>query len=67
MEKEDVTAYRERWIAVAQIEAQKRRTATIQTRWKQLNAILRLAIGLGLPLESDEDKMVVYKRWAKMK
>jgi hypothetical protein len=67
MEKADVLAYRDRWKVVAEIEAQERRTASIQTRWKQLNAILRLAIGLGLPLKPDENKLIVYQRWAIIK
>lgn len=58
MEKADVLAYRDRWKTVAEIEIQERRRATIQTRWKQVNAIARL---------SDENKLIVYQRWAIIK
>jgi hypothetical protein len=60
--------FRERWQAVAAIEAQEQRAASVALRWQQTNAILRLAIGLGLPLtEPDEEDEVVRQRWAKLK
>jgi hypothetical protein len=60
--------FRERWQAVAAIEAEEQRTASVALRWQQTNAILRLAMGLGLPLmESDEEEEVVRQRWAKLK
>ena len=63
-----VKEFRERWQAVAAIEAEEQRTASMALRGQQTNAILRLAIGLGLPLmEPDEEKEVVHQRWAKLK
>jgi hypothetical protein len=63
-----VKAYRQRWQAVEEVELQEQRSASVATRWQQLNAILRLAIGLGLKLEADEqEKMVIYQRWARLK
>jgi hypothetical protein len=63
-----VKEFRECWQAVAAIEAGEQRTASIALRWRQTNAILRLAIGLGLPLtEPDEEEEVVRQRWAKLK
>ena len=60
--------FRERWQAVAAIEAKEQRAASITLRWQQTNAILRLAIGLGLPLtEPDEEEEAVRRRWAKLK
>ena len=60
--------FRERWQAVAAIEVEEQRMASIALRWKQTNAILRLAIGLGLPLtEPDAEEEVVRQRWAKLK
>jgi hypothetical protein len=57
--------FRERWQAV---EAQEQQTAFIALRWQQLNAILRLAIGLNLPLSDlDAQEMSGYQRWAKLK
>jgi hypothetical protein len=58
----------ERWRAVAAIEAEEQRTASVILRWQQTNAILRLAIGLGLSLgEPDESEQAVYYRWARLK
>jgi hypothetical protein len=63
-----VREFRERWQAVAAVEAEEQRTASIALRWQQLNAILRLAIGLGLPLaESDKEEEIVRQRWARLK
>jgi hypothetical protein len=60
--------FRERWQAVEAVEAEEQRTASVALRWQQTNAILRLAIGLGLPLmESGEEEEVVRRRWAKLK
>ncbi len=63
-----VREFRERWQAVAAVEAEEQRAASVALRWQQLNAILRLAIGLGLPrVESKEEEEIVRQRWAKLK
>ena len=63
-----VKEFRDRWQAVAAIEAEEQRTASIALRWRQTNAILRLAIGLGLLLpEPDAEEEAVRQRWAKLK
>ena len=60
--------YRERWQAVAAIEIQEQRSATVDLRLQQLDALLRLAIGLGLPLDdADDEEEAVRQRWAKLK
>jgi len=60
--------FRERWQAVAAIEAEEQRSASVALRWQQTNAILRMAIGLGLSLEeADESEQMVYQRWAQLK
>ncbi len=60
--------FRERWQTVAAIEAEEQRSASIALRWQQTNAILRMAIGLGLPLEeADESEQMIYDRWAQLK
>ena len=59
-------AYRDRWQAVAEIERQEMQTASLDLRWQQLNAIVGLAIGLGI-FKTIEDKTEVYQRWAKLK
>jgi len=65
---ETLQQFRERWQAVEAVEAQEQQTAFIALRWQQLNAILRLAIGLNLPLSDlDAQEMSVYQRWAKLK
>jgi len=60
--------FRERWQAVAAIEAEEQRSASVTLRWQQTNAILRMAIGLGLSLEeADESELIVHDRWAQLK
>ena len=61
-------AYRKRWEAVKQIEIQEQQAASIEQRWQQLNALMRLANGLSLhPDQNDEMDLQVYNRWAKLK
>jgi hypothetical protein len=63
-----VPEFRARWQAVAAVEAEEQRTASIALRWQQLNAIWRLAVGLGLQLsEPDEQMEAVCQRWVKLK
>ena len=59
-------AYRARWRAVEEIEQQELRNTTLESRWQQLNAIIGIAIGLGI-YQSDEDDIEVIQRWAKIK
>jgi len=61
--------FRARWQAVAAIEAEEQRAASIALRWQQTNAILRLAMGLGLSLADlrGDDEEVVRRRWARLK
>jgi hypothetical protein len=60
-------AYRQRWQAVAEVEAEEAKAKTIEQRWLELNAIYRMAVALGLPLEQDSSEEVVYQRWAKLR
>jgi len=61
-------AFRQRWQAVEEIEQQEQRIASTATRWQQLNAILRLAIGLGLwPRQEDGSEIEVRERWVRLK
>ena len=65
-----VREYRERWQAVADIEAEEQRSASVELRWQQLNAIIGLAVGLGIPLtnpEDEADEQAVWERWATLK
>ena len=61
--------FRERWLAVAAIEAEEQRAAPIALRWQQTNAIFRLAVGLGLPLVEEDNAEIeaVRRRWALLK
>ncbi|MFQ6100704.1 MAG: hypothetical protein ACE5OS_05665 [Anaerolineae bacterium] len=61
--------FRGRWQAVAAIEAEEQREASIALRWQQTNAILRLATGLGLPLAERDSAEIeaVRRRWALLK
>jgi len=59
--------FRKRWQAVAALEREEQREASIALRWQQLNAILRLAIGLELPLREQFEEEIVRQRWAKLK
>lgn len=68
LDKKLVQQFRDRWQAVAAVEAEEQLNASIELRWQQLNSILRMAIGLGLPLsDSTEDDLIVYQRWAKLR
>jgi len=68
MDAQLAKAYREQWQAVAAREAEEQRTASLEVRWRQLNAILRLAMGLRLPLgDTDRQEQDVRERWAKLK
>ncbi len=67
MDVGDIRFYKERWKAVEEIERQELRIASMETRWQQINAIWRLAKGLGLSFEPDESEMEVFARWAKLK
>ena len=61
--------FRERWQAVAAVEVKEQKDASIALRWQQTNAILRLAMGLGLSLaeEDSEEIEAVRRRWALLK
>ena len=64
--KSDLLAYRERWAAVDAFQQEERRTASLELRWRQLNAAYGLAKGLGL-LQPDPSEMEVFERWARLK
>jgi len=68
MSDQTMKNFRERWQAVEAIEAEEQRSASVALRWQQTNAILRLAIGLGLSLEeTDASEQMIYHRWAQLK
>jgi hypothetical protein len=58
-----IREYRERWQAVAAVELEEQRAASVALRWQQLNAIVRMAVDLGLPLkESDKEETIVWQQ-----
>ena len=65
MNKSDAKAYIERWKEVERIEKEEARTASIQDRWKKLNALFGLALELGLlDKETNQKEEIVWQRWA---
>jgi len=64
--KDDLKAYQAGWLAVAEIEQQEMRVASIELRWQQLNSVIGLAIELGI-LQADKSEEEIYQRWAKLK
>jgi hypothetical protein len=65
-QQDDLIAYRNRFRAVDEVERKEQREASIELKWKQLNSIIRLAIGLGI-FKADPSEVEVYQRWAKIK
>ena len=62
----ELKAYLTRWQAVEEIERQELQNATLELRWKQLNAVIGMAIGLDI-YKSREDEIEVIQRWVKLK
>lgn len=64
-----IKEYIENWRAVNAREAEERRQASIELRWKQLNAIVGMALALGLPLGGQDEEGIkeVRRRWCIIK
>lgn len=54
LDQKSLVAYRRRWQAVAAIETAERQTASIEERWRQLNALLRMAMVLKFSIFHEE-------------
>ncbi len=67
MDSQQAQEFRQRWQAAALVEAAEQRAASLELRWRQLNAILELARELELPLPSTDQEEAVWQRWAKLK
>jgi len=65
-QKEDWIAYQDRWRAVAEVELQELRSTSVETKWRQLNSIISLAIRMGI-FKQDPSEELVYQQWAKLK
>ena len=67
MDRKLVKEFRERWQAVAAVENEEQEAASVGLRWQQLNAIVQLALELGIfPVERAEEA-AVRERWMKLK
>lgn len=64
--EDTLKAYCARWQAVAEIERQELQTASLELRWRQLNSVIGIAVGLGIFTPAD-DEIEVFQRWAKLK
>ncbi|MFN2153001.1 MAG: hypothetical protein ACK2T5_15455, partial [Anaerolineales bacterium] len=63
----DAIAYRERWREVERIERLEAQSATIQDRWRQLNAVKRRATRLGITPKGDDGEMEIFLLWANLR
>ena len=64
--QDDLKAYQARWAEVDAVITEERRTASVELRWRQLNAAYAMALGLGLRQENPSETGV-FERWAKLK
>lgn len=58
--------YLSRWQAVAEFERQEQLASSLELRWQQLNAVIGIAMGLGIN-NPKKDEIEVIERWAKLK
>lgn len=64
MNEEDAKAYLSRWKVIERLQQEESRQTTIRDRWKQLNAIRRRAVRLGISRSTDDGEMEVFSRWS---
>ncbi len=64
--KEEMKEYQARWREVEKIQVEERRSASAVLRWRQLNAVYRMAKGLDW-LKPDPSENDIFERWAKLK
>ena len=64
--KQLMQVYQAGWKAVEEVQTEERRTASLELRWRQLNAAYGLAKGLQI-LQPDSTEAEVIKRWAILK
>lgn len=68
MNRQQAKAFRARWQAVKAVEVEEQRAASIALRFRQMNAIFRIGMGLGLlRTEDDVETEAVRRRWVKLK
>ena len=67
MDSVDARSYLERWREVERVERLEAQTATIQDRWRQLNALKIRAARLGITRKGDEGEMEIFLLWANLR
>lgn len=69
MDVELTRLFKERWNAVAEIEREELRSASLTDRWEKINAVYRLGKGLGFlgRMAEDRDEEVVRQRWNRLR
>lgn len=64
LNRQNLLAYRQRWTAVAAVEAAERQSSSTAERWQQLNALYRMALSLNiLPQNQDVALDEGQQRW----
>ena len=66
MDKTQAQQFRDRWQAVTVIQQKEALNATIELRWRQLNAAYDISQVLQLSTDHT-DEIQVYQRWEKLK
>lgn len=66
LDKRLMQSYQARWEAVKKIQDEEQRFASLELRWRQLNAAYGLGKSLGFQ-HHDADEMKVVNRWANLK
>ena len=68
MTREQVRAWRDRWQALADLERRELQTASLELRWRQLNAVVQMLQTLGITMsEKQDDVEAVRRRWIALK
>lgn len=68
IDQESLRAYRRRWESVAEVEMLEQQERSVAERWRQLNALVRMAAALELPLRRDEQlDDLVDERWRRLR
>lgn len=66
VDKAQAREFRDRWLAVEEIQRREARGASMELRWRQLNAAYAMGRELRLSAERSEETQV-RQRWAKLK
>jgi hypothetical protein len=68
MNRQQAKEFRARWQAVKAIEVEEQKTASIASRFRQMDAVFKMGMGLGLlRTEDDAEIEAVRRRWVKLK